>query len=96
MTAEPTCPSCGSPTPFEVRQPCSLDRYDPHDWHSPAVAAEPGASIEAIARAIDPESWRIRDTGPFPPEHEAARAVVRRSTEAAKRVQDAIREGAGH
>ena len=45
--------------------------------------------IEQAARAIDPGSWKIRDGGPFPPEHPAAQAVVRESMEAAQRLADA-------
>lgn len=35
--------------------------------------------VEKAARAIDPSSWRIRDGGPFPPDHIAAITVVRKS-----------------
>ena len=42
--------------------------------------------VEAVAREIDPESWRYYDTGILPPTHPGALAVVRKSKEAAERV----------
>ena len=43
-------------------------------------------SVEAVARAIDPELWRYYDTGILPPTHHGTLAVVRKSKEAAERV----------
>lgn len=47
------------------------------------------AVIEQAARLIDPDSWRLHDTGTFPPEHPAAQAVVRRSMIQSRRLHDA-------
>ena len=87
MSADVRCPSCGSPSKFEVRPPCSLDRYDPHDWHNPMTAQEVAeASVDALAAAgllVTPEhetgDWRRdkaicrtgRETGTCSQAHDA-------------------------
>lgn len=41
-------------------------------------------AIEQAARLIDPDGWRLRDSGTLPLDHPGAQAVVRRSMETAR------------
>ena len=53
---------------------------------SPSTKAD---IIEAMARAISPTDWRLRDGGTFPLDHPASVSVVRRSIEDATAAYDA-------
>ena len=46
-------------------------------------------AIEQAARIIDPDGWRLRDSGTLPLDHPGAQAVVRRSLETARALSDA-------
>ena len=36
-TVPDSCPACASPSPFLLQDPCSLDKWDAHEWHRSAV-----------------------------------------------------------
>ena len=46
-------------------------------------------AIEQAARIIDPDGWRLRDSGTLPLDHPGAQAVVRHSLETARALADA-------
>ena len=50
------------------------------------MTTDPTPLQERIARALDPSSWQLHDSGTFPPEHQAPQAVIRRSMDEAAAV----------
>lgn len=40
-------------------------------------------SVEEVARIIDPDSWRVYDTGALPKDHVGAQRLISRSSEKA-------------
>lgn len=61
--AAAVCPSCGVTNPFELRPPCSHDRYVPHEWHRDVLHRSSAAAAAAMTaaqtrRVYVASSWR--------------------------------------